>query len=458
MKKKDFVIRQPSSVGSEELRDLDPSVESRDRTASNPVLGSEHDDVAIDGESRHETLEDREVSSEGRRGGGDNVVLSDGLPERSRSRVSEGSETRIKGGPDVLPEVKDLVFNEDYKVAAHFRLSGHLLGFVRDKRKVGSRKTLLAAIREKKEAVTREKVLSKEFDEGSASAVAELKLSRESMKNLEQVVDVLGREKAALNRDIAAASIRHTEETDRHQKSRKFECLEQFKESGIEIPQETIGVFAEQEEYFKREATRLEVGEIPEDDLRLLPLVLESRFLVKDVLDKVDPYGSNTDLIDSEAAVALRTPCHNDGSPTSGLSRDLAHTTESPTLCEASRTNREPAPRDQVLSHEGNAEPTALLGGLRATSTDVPMEWAPLPTDPLSGAPSKVLLISNSPCIDSTSSETKESRSGTRVDENNPVSSGGRTQAMNVDPPVPTFGHVLGPEEVDASGCKDPSA
>lgn len=53
-----------------------------------PVLGSERDEDATDGESRHETLEDREFSSEGRPGGDDDVVLLDSLLERSRSRMS----------------------------------------------------------------------------------------------------------------------------------------------------------------------------------------------------------------------------------------------------------------------------------------------------------------------------------------------------------------------------------
>ena len=77
---------------------------------------------------------------------------------------------------------------------------------------------------------------------------------------------------------------------------------------GIEIPQETIDTFAEQEEHYEREATRLEVMEIPVEDLRLSPLLLESRFLIKDIWRQINPFGSNVDLIDSDAAIALRTP------------------------------------------------------------------------------------------------------------------------------------------------------
>ena len=176
------------------------------------------------------------------------------------------------------------------------------------------------------------------------------------MKDLESVVDKLGKEKADLEKVRAAESLKHTEEMNRLRKSRKYEvtherirvmiamiakaekrfhrislredqrdkyddarclysqafgtrkCLEQIKDSGIEIPQETIDTFAEQEEHYEREATRLEVMEIPVEDLRLSPLLLESRFLIKDIWRQINPFGSNVDLIDSDAAIALRTP------------------------------------------------------------------------------------------------------------------------------------------------------
>ena len=189
------------------------------------------------------------------------------------------------------------------------------------------------------------------------TAVAvDLQLCKKSMKDLESVVDKLGKEKADLEKVRAAESLKHTKEMNRLRKSRKYEvtherirviiamivkaekrfhrislredqrdkyddarclyrqafrtrkCLEQIKDSGIEIPQETIDTFAEQEEHYEREATRLEVMEIPVEDLRLSPLLLESRFLIKDIWRQINPFGSNVDLIDSDAAIALRTP------------------------------------------------------------------------------------------------------------------------------------------------------
>ena len=64
---------------------------------------------------------------------------------------------------------------------------------------------------------------------------------------------------------------------------RTRKCLEQIKASGLEIPQETIDFFVGQEKHYEEEAARLEVKEIPAEDLRLSPLVLESRFLIEEI-------------------------------------------------------------------------------------------------------------------------------------------------------------------------------
>ena len=52
-------------------------------------------------------------------------------------------------------------------------------------------------------------------------------------------------------------------------------CLEALKASGRDIPQETIDMFAAQEEQFEREVTKLNPGVIPEGDLALSPLRLD---------------------------------------------------------------------------------------------------------------------------------------------------------------------------------------
>ena len=57
-------------------------------------------------------------------------------------------------------------------------------------------------------------------------------------------------------------------ETARSLQSQAFgtkKCLEALKESGIDIPQETIDLFAEHENEFEEQANSLTVGGIPEE-------------------------------------------------------------------------------------------------------------------------------------------------------------------------------------------------
>ena len=71
-------------------------------------------------------------------------------------------------------------------------------------------------------------------------------------------------------------------ETTRSLQSQTFgtkKCLEALKDSGIDIPQETIDRFAEQGKEYEEEANRLTVGGIPEELLCLSPLHLPSPFL-----------------------------------------------------------------------------------------------------------------------------------------------------------------------------------
>ena len=112
-------------------------------------------------------------------------------------------------------------------------------------------------------------------------------------------------------------------ETARSLQSQAFgtkKCLEALKESGIDIPQETIDLFAEKEKGYEVAAERLAVGGIPEELLCLFPLHLRSPFLNENVWATIDPYGSNAGLIDAGTAAFLQTPsssqgdCANEGS------------------------------------------------------------------------------------------------------------------------------------------------
>ncbi|XP_048605126.1 meiosis-specific protein ASY2-like [Brassica napus] len=85
-------------------------------------------------------------------------------------------------------------------------------------------------------------------------------------------------------------------------------CLEALKRAGSDISQATIEIFAEQEKKYEQEAEKLKVGEIPEGDLTLSPLVLDSQFVDARFLASLDPYGSNAGLIDPETAASLHVP------------------------------------------------------------------------------------------------------------------------------------------------------
>ncbi|KAL0875165.1 hypothetical protein Bca101_024870 [Brassica carinata] len=241
----------------------------------------------------------------------------------------------------------------------------------KEKLKLAHEEALREAIRERDAAIVREKTLRREFNETRTADAAELQMCKESVKDLEHVVGKMERDKAGLEGEKARDSLRHAEEAGRLRKSRKYEvtherirvmiamiakaercfhrirlreeqrdkyddarclysqafgtrkCLEQIRNSGADIPQATIDTYAEQEKHFREEAARLEVKEIPEDYLRISPLVLESRFLIEDVWGRIDPYRSNADLIDSEAAFALRTPRSNSDLPPERCERDL---------------------------------------------------------------------------------------------------------------------------------------
>ena len=61
-------------------------------------------------------------------------------------------------------------------------------------------------------------------------------------------------------------------------------CLEALKANGIDIPQESIDLFAGQEKECGEEAARLDVGEIFEEYRCMSPLTFASKFLNEDVL------------------------------------------------------------------------------------------------------------------------------------------------------------------------------
>ncbi|KAL0730283.1 hypothetical protein Bca4012_026376 [Brassica carinata] len=185
-----------------------------------------------------------------------------------------------------------------------------------------------------------------------------------------------------------------------------------YDEARLEIP----------EEFFRAEAARLEVKEIPEEDLRLSLLVLESQFLVEDVWARVNPYGSNLELLDSEVAIALRTPRGDQVPRSENLVKEVVRSAGSSTR----RTGSEFVLADHAL-------PTKAP---RADQIETPVIV-------LSDSPSKFLKAAG--LVGSSSEDSGSS--------NPPVA---QEPTTNVDPPAATFGRISGPDQSDNGGRKDP--
>ncbi|XP_033142693.1 meiosis-specific protein ASY2-like [Brassica rapa] len=524
MKKKETAPPRSSSVCEEELQALVPE--------AIPEVGTSEDDenetIALR-RRRRESRVTEEVSrgalagdlrsTEVPRGISTSGGQRDRLRNESPAHVTEGSETRVsgrpketpadgfrfefnrelplacypedcarllrlvKGGPDQLPSVGDLIFKDEYEHASCSSVKSHgdwnvLVGKYdtalrrareqireSEEAKKKAEEALRVSSREKAEAIAREKSLRKAFDETRTSDAAELQMCKEAMNNLEFVVDKQRKEKADLEAKMAAELLRHSEEMDRLRKSRKYEvthervrvliamiakaekrfhrislredkrdkyddarclysqafgtrkCLEQIKASGVEIPQETIDFFIGQEKHYEEEAERLEVKEIPAEDLCLSPLVLESRFLIEEIWRQLDPFGSNINLIDSEAAIALRTPLRP----------------EDPVEKPAQTAVSSNQPTDQDIDPAKQASAGAVV-----------LKDGAVPTIVLTDSPAKA------------SKNASSSASSSEDPEKGDDALAGMPTADATAPAPTKFGRVSGPGEGDGRGNEDP--
>ncbi|KAG2270213.1 hypothetical protein Bca52824_064768 [Brassica carinata] len=267
---------------------------------------------------------------------------------------------QLRGRAKPLPTVKDLIFGSEYEEAARAELLGDsTMNVVIDKYDTALKGALDELELAKKEFAEKEEVSARQLNESRANLQklngmmtrtvarrdefkAELESSRRVIRELEQKNADLESERASLaatheilevtreRRRVEAemtakayrcfAKIRSREERRgpydeaRLLHSQAFgtrKCLEALKGAGNDIPQASIDMFVEHERKYEQEAEKLKVGEIPEGDLRLSPLVLESHFVDARILAGLNPYGSNAGLIDPETAVNLHvSPTH----------------------------------------------------------------------------------------------------------------------------------------------------
>ncbi|KAL0898875.1 hypothetical protein Bca101_082836 [Brassica carinata] len=168
-------------------------------------------------------------------------------------------------------------------------------------------------------------------------------------------------------------------------------CLEQIRDSGVEISLEKI------------------------DEFSFLP----SRFLVEEVCRHIDPFGSNEGLIDSEAAIALRTPL-----------------------------------RDPTLPPPGEPDANLILTAGSSTRRDdlgtEPVQPAPVDENSPKDGGAPTIVLSDSPAKTSKALSSSSSTSGDLEAEDGALK---EKSAANVNSPALAFGRVSGPE---GGGNEDP--
>ncbi|KAG5375498.1 hypothetical protein IGI04_040094, partial [Brassica rapa subsp. trilocularis] len=246
MKKKELAPPRSSSVCEEELQALVPEAIHEVGTSED----DENETIALR-RRRRESRVTEEVSrgalagdlrsTEVPRGISTSGGQRDRLRNESPAHVMEGSETRVsgrpketpadgfrfefnrelplacypedcarllrlvKGGPDQLPSVGDLIFKDEYEHASCSSVKSHgdwnvlvekydsslrrAREQIRESEEAKKRmeEALRVSTREKADAIAREKALRKAFDETRTSDAAELQMCKESMNNLEFV-------------------------------------------------------------------------------------------------------------------------------------------------------------------------------------------------------------------------------------------------------------------------------
>ncbi|KAL0742565.1 hypothetical protein Bca4012_084078 [Brassica carinata] len=133
-------------------------------------------------------------------------------------------------------------------------------------------------------------------------------VSRERVRVQSAMTDKLSRRLDRVRTYLAQRGLSEREKNLLGQASGTRKCLEMIQEEKLEITQELIDIFIQQEAEHQAEVAKLDVGPLPEEDLALSPLVLQSRFVNEDFMATLDPYGSNDDLVGSESASQLQTP------------------------------------------------------------------------------------------------------------------------------------------------------
>ncbi|XP_048599792.1 meiosis-specific protein ASY2-like [Brassica napus] len=242
---------------------------------------------------------------------------------------------QLRGRAKPLPAVKDLIFGGEYEEAVRAKLLGDsAMNVVIDKYDTALKGALGELELAKKEHAEKEEASAHQLNASRADVErlngmvariiarrdelkAELEVSRGVVRELERKNAELESEKVSLaasheremRRLVDSKILEVTRERGRVEAEMAAKANRRFARiRSQEERRATIEIFAEQEKKYGEEAEKLRVGEIPEEDLTLSPLVLDSQFVDARILASLDPYGSNAGLIDPEIAASLHVP------------------------------------------------------------------------------------------------------------------------------------------------------
>ncbi|XP_048605151.1 meiosis-specific protein ASY2-like [Brassica napus] len=329
---------------------------------------------------------------------------------------------QLRGRAKPLPVVKDLIFGGEYEEAARAKLLGDsTMNVVIDKYDTALKGALEELELAKKEFAEKEEVSARQLNESRANlqkldgvvarTVARRDEFKAALESSRRTIRELEPKNADLESERASLAATHEREMIRLRDSRILEvtrergrveaemtakasrcftrirsreerrgpydearllysqafgtrkCLEALKGAGNDIPQASIDMFVEYERKYEQEAEQLKVGEIPESDFRLSPLVLESQFVDARILAGLDPYGSNAGLIDPETAANLHVSC----------TRPVGERREEPTLpIENPLTVLEEGVPGRGARVDGNNVPVLVLSDTSVEGRDLP--------------------------------------------------------------------------------------
>ncbi|KAL0888331.1 hypothetical protein Bca101_012314 [Brassica carinata] len=161
-----------------------------------------------------------------------------------------------------------------------------------------------AQLQEERDAVTRKLIEERRRLRDSRGQ----EVTRERVRVQSAMTDKFSRGIDRVRTYLAKRELAEREKNLLGQASGTRKCLEMIREAKLEITQELVEVFIQQEAEHADKVARLDVGSLPEEDLALSPLILPSRFVNEEFMASLDPYGSNEELVGSETASLLRTP------------------------------------------------------------------------------------------------------------------------------------------------------